>query len=198
MITKKDILPLNEFEHSRDAIREKTLKIKNDRRVHIGPDITLYFENKNTLLWQIHEMLRIEKGGDEQLIDELEAYAPLCPKKSSSGTKSIVFTMMVEIIDPDERRVMLQKLNSIEQKIVFSCNNTELSAQVINDNVERTNDAGKTSSIHFLKVEIPSSFEESIRKHPLSIKINHPYYNFSHELLENQKTALIEDLENVS
>ena len=101
-------MPIAEYARIRREHRRKLVDVKQKRRVHIGPSITLYFENYDTMLHQVHEMLFIEKGGEEQIADELSAYNPLIPKGSE-----LVATVMLEIEDP-ERRARTE-LRSFEQ-----------------------------------------------------------------------------------
>ena len=194
MLSQSDILPLDVFSKQRLALRKEIISIKKDRRIHIGTDITLYIENKKTLLWQVHEMLRVEGGGLDQIQDELTAYAPLCPKKFSDNYKEVSITLMIEITNPTRRHDMLKKLSHIENHIYFTCHNERLQVMVIEDNIDRVNDEGKTSAVHFLKISFPPSFQEFLKAHPLSIQIEHPHYRHSAELMPNQQLALLEDL----
>ena len=97
MLTHSDILSLDEFEKIRHSKKHDILMLKQIRRLSVGPDITFYFENTQTIWWQIHEMLRIEKGGGDQIADELFAYNPMIPLNSDSGCE-ISATMMIEIL----------------------------------------------------------------------------------------------------
>ena len=97
-ITREDILSMDDYEAVRPSRRAVITELKRHRRVTVGPDVTFYFENYDTMWHQIHEMLRIEKGGEEQIADELSAYNPLIPKGAE-----LVATMMIEIDDPVRR-----------------------------------------------------------------------------------------------
>ena len=101
-IEKKDVLDLNSFDAIRKTKRAEITEIKKHRRGSVGPDATFYFESYDTMWWQIHEMLFIEKGGDEQVNDELEAYNPLIPQGDE-----LVATLMFEIDDPARRKNLL-------------------------------------------------------------------------------------------
>ncbi len=94
-LTAADILPMAEYAKVRAAERRRIAALKRDRRVEVGPHVTFYFESYETMWLQVHEMVWIEKGGPEQMPDELAAYNPLIPKG-----RELVATFMVEIDDP--------------------------------------------------------------------------------------------------
>jgi hypothetical protein len=122
--------------------------MKEHRRLSVGPYATFYFENRDTMLHQIHEMLYIEKGGDEQIADELAAYGPLVP-----NGRELVATMMIEIEDETMRKHELARLGYIEDKIQFiveAGGERKVIRAVPEDDEERTTPDGKTSSVHFL------------------------------------------------
>ena len=108
-LTKNDILTLENYLPVRDQLRRDIVQIKKPRRIEIGPDATFYFENYATMKQQIQEMLYIEKGGDEQLIDELEAYNPMIPQGSE-----LTATLMFEINDEVRRGKVLRSLTDVE------------------------------------------------------------------------------------
>src|SRR3546814_10622155 len=104
----------------------------------VGPFCTFYFENYATMWWQIHEMLYIEKGGEEQIADELAAYAPLIPKGAE-----LVATFMIEVDDAKRRPAVLTQLGGIDEKIVLEFAGHRVAA-VPEDDAERTREEGKT------------------------------------------------------
>src|ERR1700761_1526466 len=108
-VTAEDILPLPEFALQRKARRAALLPVKKLRRVELGPVCTFYFESYDTLLFQIQEMLLVEKGGEGQIADELDAYNPLIPQGSE-----LVATAMFEIDDPARRAGILAELGRVE------------------------------------------------------------------------------------
>ena len=111
-IEKEDLIAFEEYEKNRKKIRKDLIEFKKNRRVSIGPYATFYFESFETMLAQVQEMLHIEKGGDEQLKDELNAYNPLIPKG-----KELVATLMFEIDDSTLRADFLGKVGGIEKKV---------------------------------------------------------------------------------
>ena len=104
-ISREDLLPLDQYARERRDHGRRIAELKIHRRVSVGPDATFYFESFETMWFQIHEMLHIEKGGEEQVAGELEAYNPLVPKG-----RELVATVMIEIPDPDRRAAVLAKL----------------------------------------------------------------------------------------
>src|SRR3569623_901262 len=101
-ITPENLLPLGEYESRRKALKQNLIPIKKLRRVELGPFATFYFENYATMWLQVQEMLRIEKGGAEQIPGELEAYNPLIPQG-----EELIATLMLEIEDPNRRNAIL-------------------------------------------------------------------------------------------
>ena len=108
-ITKEDLIPIEEYSKKRKFLRKEIVDYKKKRRVPLGPYANFYFESYETMKAQIQEMLYIEKGGDEQLKDELAAYNPLIPKGNE-----LVATLMFEIDDPVLRLDFLNKVGGIE------------------------------------------------------------------------------------
>lgn len=144
IITAGDIMDLGVYETIRAEKRQENLVRKRFRRLSVGPYVTVHFENWDTMWWQIHEMLRIEKGGEEQLKDELAAYNPMIPNGSD-----LTCTLMFEIDDPITRARVLGQLGGVENHIHLSVNGDRIDA-VAEEDVERSNSEGKASSVHFL------------------------------------------------
>lgn len=191
IITKEDILRLEDFESNRAEMRKAIIEIKKKRRIHVGPDVTFYFENKQTLLWQIQEMLFIEKGGDAQLEDELAAYNPLVPQGNE-----LVATMMIEIEDEDRRRHTLSQLGHIENHVMLKFENEILIANPTDD-MERTNESGKTSSVHFLHFTFTPSQQEKFKNAQQALlEIFHPRYNFAQHIDKAIINELSKDFSN--
>src|SRR6202020_942339 len=108
-LTPANILSLDDYERVRDEKRRALRARKKNRRVSVGPYATFYFENYDTMWLQVQEMLRIEKGGDEQLQDELRAYNPLLPQGNE-----LVATLMFEIEDPAKRKTVLASIGGVQ------------------------------------------------------------------------------------
>ncbi|MBB4641688.1 DUF3501 family protein [Rhizorhapis suberifaciens] len=144
IITAEDIMDLGAYETIRAEKRQENLVRKRFRRLSVGPYVTVHFENWDTMWWQIHEMLRIEKGGEEQLKDEMAAYNPMIP-----NGRDLTCTLMFEIDDPKMRARVLGRLGGIEDHIYLSIDGERVNALPEGD-VERSNVEGKASSVHFL------------------------------------------------
>ncbi len=143
-ITRADILPLDRYGLERAALRKALVAVKRKRRMAVGPYAVVLFENYETMWQQVHEMLYIERGGEEQIADELRAYNGLIPK----GTE-LVATVMFEIADPARRAAELGRLGGVEETVRLRFAGHTVTARPEED-LERTNEAGKTSAVHFL------------------------------------------------
>ena len=143
-LTPEDFLPLDVYRADRKAIRARVVALKRSRRVEVGPYVTFYFENYDTMWAQVQEMLYIEKGGDEQIADELRAYNPLIPQGNE-----LICTMMFEIDDPLRRTTILKRLGGVEGTVFLQIGSEKIPADPEHD-VERTAADGKTSAVHFL------------------------------------------------
>lgn len=143
IITTADILPLHDYERIRKEKREENILRKRFRRLSVGPHVTVHFENWDTMWLQVQEMLRIEKGGDAQVPDELAAYNPMIPNGAE-----LTVTLMIEIDDPWLRAQVLGKLGGLEDHVFISVGGERLDA-VPEGDVERSRADGKASSVHF-------------------------------------------------
>jgi hypothetical protein len=190
-ITRDDILSLDDYEMVRAERRKAVTELKRDRRVQVGPDATFYFENFDTMWHQIHEMLRIEKGGEAQIDDELAAYAPLVPNGSE-----LVATLMIEIDDPVRRDRVLGELGGVENTITLTVGGERVAA-VPESDVERTTEAGKTSSIHFLRFPFTRPQIEAFRVAGARVVLGiaHARYDHMAALPEPVRAALAADFD---
>ena len=188
-IEKKDILEFNDFAAIRKTKRAEITEIKKHRRVSVGPDATFYFESYDTMWWQIHEMLFIEKGGDEQVNDELEAYNPLIPQGDE-----LVATLMFEIDDPARRKDLLMKLGGVEEMCFLEVGQDKIKADAETD-VDRTSAQGKASSVQFLHFKLSSRQLDLIKQKDTSItlSIEHPEYGHSAKIQGKTREALLKD-----
>ena len=189
IIQKEDIIPLEIYSKQRKELRKKILEFKKDRRIALGPYATFYFESFETMLAQVQEMLYIEKGGDEQLKDELIAYNPLVP-----NGKELTATLMFEIDNPVSRAAFLGKVGGIEEKVYMKINEDFIKA-VPEEDVDRTSEEGKASSVQFIHFKFNN---EQIDKFKLSssnieIGIDHKEYSHSTKLSSANIKSLISD-----
>ena len=187
---REQILDNKVYKQQRRQRREDIIALKRYRRVAVGPYAIFHFENFDTMLYQIQEMLWIEKGGSEQLEDELAAYAPLVP----DGTE-LVATLMLEIDSKPLRETALQQLGNIDKNIAIEVGGEKSTARPEHD-VERTTEAGRTSSVHFLHFPLTPGQIEAMRDvaSEACIVIEHPHYNYRAKLSNEQKKALAADL----
>src|ERR1043165_2800133 len=146
-ITPDDLLSIQEYESQRKFLKQNLIPIKKQRRIEVGPFATFYFENYATMWLQVQEMLRIEKGGAEQIPGELDAYNPLIPQG-----EELIATMMLEIEDADRRNAVLLTLGGIEETVFLEIGDETIHAAPTEYD-DRTTQDGKTSSVHWLRFE---------------------------------------------
>ena len=188
-IQKNDIMPLDVYTKQRKGLRRNIVEFKKNRRVSLGPYATFYFESYETMLAQVQEMLYIEKGGDEQLKDELTAYNPLIP-----NGKELIATLMFEIDNPVSRAAFLGKVGGIEEKVFMKINGDIINA-IPEEDVDRTSADGKASSVQFIHFKFN---EEQIQKFKsgqiqIEIGINHDEYSHSTKLNDGTIKSLSRD-----
>ena len=188
-VTKNDLLPLEEYSKQRKKLREELIEFKKNRRIHLGPYATFYFECYETMLAQIQEMLFIEKGGDEQLKDELIAYNPLIPQGNE-----LIATLMFEIDNPILRANFLNKVTGIEEKVYMKLNEEKIAA-ISETDIERTSSEGKVSSVQFLHFNFS---EQQIKKfknlnNEVILGIDHILYNHKTKISAQSRKVLIGD-----
>ena len=187
-IQKEDIMPLDVYIKNRKELRKNIVEFKKDRRIALGPYATFYFESFETMLAQVQEMLYIEKGGDEQLKDELQAYNPLIPNGNE-----LTATLMFEIDNPVTRAAFLGKVGGIEDK-VFMKVDEELIKAVPEDDVDRTSAEGKASSVQFIHFKLNDNQISKFKKtSEIEIGINHKEYNHTTKLTESTIKSLSAD-----
>ena len=188
-IEKGDLITFEEYAKNRKKIRKDLVEFKKNRRVSIGPYATFYFESFDTMLAQVQEMLHIEKGGDEQLKDELNAYNPLIPKG-----KELVATLMFEIDNPILRADFLGKIGGVEEKVYIQVEKEKIKA-ISEKDVDRTSAEGKASSVQFLHFNFS---EQQIKKfkdldNEVILGIDHNLYNHVTKMSAQSRKALITD-----
>ena len=188
-VTKADLIPAEEYAKNRKTFRKEIVSYKKDRRVSLGPYANFYFESFETMKAQIQEMLHIEKGGDEQLKDELAAYNPLIPKG-----KELVATLMFEIDNPLSRAEFLNKVGGIEEKIFLKIGDEKIKS-IPEQDVDRTSAEGKASSVQFVHFQFNdiqiSKFKDMSNE--VIIGIDHEMYAHTSQLTEANKKALALD-----
>ena len=190
-ISREDLLPLDQYARERRDHGKRVAALKQNRRVSVGPDATFYFENFETMWFQIHEMLHIEKGGEEQIAGELEAYNPLIP-----NGRELVATMMIEIPDPDRRAAVLAKLGGIEETATLTIDGVTISG-VPEEDADRTNADGKASSVQFIHFPFTDAQAAAFRKAGADVvlALSHPDYRHMAGLTDDIRVALSSDLD---
>ena len=188
-ILKEDIMPLDVYIKNRKELRKNIVNFKKDRRIALGPYATFYFESYETMLAQVQEMLYIEKGGDEQLKDELVAYNPLIP-----NGKELTATLMFEIDNPVSRSAFLGKVGGIEEKVFIKIEG-EIVKAIPEEDVDRTSAEGKASSVQFIHFKFS---DEQIQKFKLGgteveIGIDHKEYSHTTKLSSVNLSSLSAD-----
>lgn len=189
IVEKSDLIASEIYAKDRKQIRKELVNYKKNRRISIGPYATFYFENFKTMLAQIQEMLHIEKGGDEQLKDELNAYNSLIP-----NGKELIATLMFEIDNPVIRADFLGKVGGIEEKIFIKIGDQKIMA-IPETDVDRTSAEGKASSVQFLHFNFSEEQIKNFKKNDIKIiiGIDHTLYNHTTQISNDQKNSLVKD-----
>ena len=188
-ILKEDIMPLDVYTKNRKELRKNIVNLKKDRRIALGPYATFYFESYETMLAQVQEMLYIEKGGDEQLKDELVAYNPLIP-----NGKELTATLMFEIDNPVSRAAFLSKAGGIEEKVFIKIDGQSIKA-IPEEDVDRTSAEGKASSVQFIHFKLNDEQIEKFKSDSVEVEIgiDHKEYLHTTKLSSANLSSLVAD-----
>ena len=188
-IQKSDIMPLDAYIKARKELRKNIVNFKKNRRVALGPYATFYFESYETMLAQVQEMLYIEKGGDEQLHDELIAYNPLIP-----NGKELTATLMFEIDNPISRAAFLGKVGGIEEMVFMKLNGETVKA-IPEEDVDRTSAEGKASSVQFIHFNFTDEQIQKFKSSDVNIELGMDHKEYSHttKLSKENIASLSED-----
>lgn len=190
-LSRKDLWSLEEYATKRSEYRKQVMEHKKHRKITLGPNATLYFEDRLTIQYQIQEMLRIEKVFEaEGIEDELGAYNPLIP--DGSNWKA---TFMIEYPDPEIRAAQLAKMVGIEDLVWVQVEGHDKVWCISNEDLERTT-AEKTSSVHFMRFELTPEMIQSLKDGAgLSMGVEHAIYTHSIEVSDESRKSLINDLD---
>lgn len=188
-ITAADILSDSEYAARRSTLRTALIAMKKYRRVQVGPHATFHFENYDTMWQQVMEMLRIEKGGAEQVQGELDTYNPLIPQG-----RELIATMMLEIEDAGVRDRTLLTLGGIEETVFLEIGPDRITASPT-EYEDRTTPDGKTSSVHWLRFTF---MPEQIARfcsgaERIVLGLSHPNYGHMAVVSEAVRRALAKD-----
>lgn len=189
-LNSEDILSMNQYSRERRDHALQIAIVKKNRRMPVGPDAMFYFENFETMWFQVHEMLYIEKGGAKQIPGELATYNPLIP-----NGRELVATMMIEIPDPDRRAATLANLGGIENTILINVEGETIIGR--SEESDRTDADGKASSVQFIHFPFTDAqvAEFSQPNADIILAINHPNYRHMAGLAEDFRSSLSQDFD---
>lgn len=190
-LTVGDLYSLEEYHRLRTEFRAQVLAHKKNRQIAVGPNATLYFEDRLTMQYQVQEMLRIERIFEKEAIEEeLAAYNPLIPDGSN-----LKATFMLEFAEVEERRKRLVELGGIEEHLFAKAGDGECIPCIADEDLERTSDA-KTSAVHFVRFEFATAVIDALKSGAtLKFIIDHPAYSHESKLSPEQRAALIADFD---
>jgi hypothetical protein len=190
-LSAKDLFSLEEYARRRPEFRARVMEHKAHRRLQLGPHLTLCFEDRLTMQYQIQEMLRVERIFEEaEIRTELDTYNPLIP----DGTNWKA-TLLIEYPDPDERRVALAQLRGIELAVSLRVEGFPLVRPVADEDLERTTEE-KTSSVHFLRFDLTADMIRALKEGAaLAAGVDHASYSFAlQDVPEILRESLVADL----
>ena len=188
-IKEDDVINIDKYINERPKIKKEISEIKKFRRIPVGPYATFYFECYDTMIYQVQEMLYIERGGIEQMKDELKAYNPLVPKG-----KELVATLMFEIDNEFKRKEFLTSVGGIEEETFIQIGEHKIMSRPEQD-TDRTSEDGKASSVHFLHFDFTEDLIKEFVKEGSTILLGFSHKNYKHfsELSPEVKSELKKD-----
>ena len=192
MLSRDDLLSLEQYQESRAEIRAATMAHKKSRNLPVGPNVTLYFEDATTLKYQIQEILRAEKVFDAAGInEELEVYNAMLP----TGTNWKA-TMMIEYVDVAERVAALSQLIGIDRQTWVQVEGFDKVYAISNEDLDRETE-DKTSAVHFMRFELEPAMIAAVKQGAaISVGIDHPNYTHSvSPVPENYRKVFVNDLD---
>ncbi len=181
-LTPADIMPYAEYAKVRVETRRKISERKKNRRLEVGPNCAFYFECRDTMWLQVQEMLHIEKGGAEQLKEELEAYNPLIPAGSE-----LVATFMIEIDDPVRRKHVLSRLGGVEEKVFLQIGERVVRA-IPEADQDRTTADGKASSVQFVHFRFSPDDIKAFKAPGARVIVGLNHENYAHMAIMPEAT----------
>ncbi|MEJ5338308.1 MAG: DUF3501 family protein [Aquificaceae bacterium] len=189
-ITREEILNIYEYEKVRPQKVQEVIQLKKNRRVFIEPWVHLVFENRETVWFQIQEMIRAERMvREEEIQQEIDVYNELIPDKNELSV-----TMFIEIPEASERKRLLPQLVGIHDHLYFHIGNRHTVRAVADERSKEDYEYGKAAVVHFLKVRLTDEQVEDFKKEQVRVEINHPNYRAMTLIPEEVKQELIKDL----
>ena len=191
-VTRADIMPLHQYVKERPERRRRIAAMKRARRVEVGPFATFYFENYATMWHQIHEMLYIEKGGEEQIADELRAYNPLIPQGNE-----LVATVMIEVDDEIRRQSVLARLGGIEAAMFLQVGGEQVRGVPVGDRENTRADDNKASSVQFVHFPFTAEQIARFRTPGTQVIVGFDHANYGHLAImpDATRAALAQDFD---
>ncbi len=192
MLNREDLFTLEQYHTERSTFKQKVLQHKLHRQLALGPNATLYFEDRTTIQYQIQEMLRVERIFEAEAIqEELDAYNPLIP--DGNNWKA---TFMLEYDDVDERRIALEKLVGIEDQVWMQISGHERVYAIADEDMERSKES-KTSAVHFMRFQLDAEMvANALGGASISAGVSHPEMTIETGTLGSELSAsLLADLE---
>lgn len=190
-LMREDLMGLEQYSEERDSFRARIMKHKKNRIIGLGPHMSLHFEDRLIMQYQVQEMLRAEKIFDAAGIqEELETYNALIP--DGNNWKA---TLMIEYSDPDERAVALKQLLNVEHCIWMQVEGYDKVSPIADEDLERATEE-KTSSVHFLRFDLTQDMINAAKSgKAISLGVDHPAYSYQlSPLAEHYRDSLVSDL----
>ena len=190
-LTLDDIADLRAYERERDEFRARIIALKRVRRVPVGPVVTLVFENRDTIRFQVQEMARAEKLiSDGQIQVELDVYNPLIPEPGQLSA-----TLFVELTSDAELRQWLPKLVGIERAVELRIGDGRVVRSVPEEQHEQQLTRDEiTASVHYIRFELSPDDVVAFDAEPVVLAVDHPAYREATPLSEETKASLSRDL----
>jgi len=189
-LTRENLFSLEQYAEKRPEFRAQVIEHKKHRRVDVGPNLSLYFEDQLTIQYQVQEMLRIERIFEADAIqEELDAYNPLIPDGSN-----LKCTAMLEFEDVAVRRERLAQLVGIEHLVWLQVAGFDKVYAIANEDLDRSTEE-KTSAVHFMRFELSAEMIQALREGAaLTFGTDHIGYPYTTEVTEQTRQALLQDL----
>ncbi|MDC1287803.1 DUF3501 family protein [Gammaproteobacteria bacterium] len=190
-ITRADLMSLEQYAEQRDTFRQQVMAHKKNRQIALGPNTTLYFEDRLTLLYQIQEMLRIEKVFEADGIkEELDAYNPMVPDGCNFKA-----TFMIEYADAIVRAAQLEKMVRIEDLLWMQIGEHDKIWSIADEDLERSTE-NKTSAVHFLRFELTEELAAELKAGAdWHVGVQHPIYTYDFAIVNATRDSLLKDLD---
>lgn len=192
-LTLDDIVDNRSYEREREAFRAEIIRLKKRRRIGVGPFVTLVFENRDTIRFQIQEMARVEKLGTDAAIEgELAAYNPLIPEPGSLSA-----TMFIELTSEEGLRDWLPRLLGIETSVVLAVGALSVRCTPEAGHAAQLTRSDITSAVHYVQFEVSEELEAAMEAAPsggVTLSLDHPEYSYSTVLSQETVVELLRDV----